>query len=61
MRAVVKGYDINVIYQGINTYIVEKDGEQVYFGWDWGDVLRITGVTWDEFYDAYIEKRKETV
>lgn len=50
MTATINGYTIKSIYQGIDTFIVEKDGEQVYFGWNWGDVRAITGITWDEFY-----------
>jgi len=37
------GFEIERWYEGIDAYRIEKDGEEVYHGWDIGDVIRIVG------------------
>lgn len=41
-------YEVHIFYQGIDTYVVYKDGEEIYFGWSPDEIHKLTGVHVDD-------------
>ena len=37
------GYVISIFYAGLTTYVIEKDGNELYYGWSVDDIIERFG------------------
>lgn len=40
----VNGFEVHTWYEGIDAYHINKDGKQIYHGWDISEVIKIVGL-----------------
>jgi len=45
----IRGYVVRWFYQGMTTYVVEKDGEEVYVGFSPAEIEERFGIHPDEY------------